>query len=331
MHADEQTIDIEIPEALHGERLDRTLAQLLPQFSRTRLKNLIIEGAVTADGITLIKPNHKIKAGDEISVDLPPLAEASPKPESIPLNILHEDEDVIVINKPAGLIVHPAPGHWSGTLVNALLAHCSDSLSGINGIKRPGIVHRLDKETSGVMVAAKNDTAHQALAEQFEQHGRDGRLERQYIAFVWGRLPFKELRIEAAIGRDPANRLKMKVRANGRAALTHVSELACFGQSKALVSKVQARLETGRTHQIRVHLSAQGHPLLGDELYGAGFKTKANLFNTELQTCLAKLEGRQALHASVLGFCHPRTGHKLFFETPLPEDLQELEMFLSAQ
>jgi 23S rRNA pseudouridine1911/1915/1917 synthase len=323
------TIDIEIPESLHGERLDRALAQLLPEFSRTRLKNLIVEGAVTEGDIALVKPNHKMKTGDELNLELPPLSEPEPQPENIPLGILFEDEDIIVINKPAGLVVHPAPGHWHGTLVNALLYHCGATLSGINGVKRPGIVHRLDKDTSGVMVIAKNDAAHQALSEQFIEHGRDGRLMRQYIAFVWGKVNFKQLRIEGGIGRDPANRLKMKVREGGRNATTHVTGLGVYGAGKNAVSKVRAELETGRTHQIRVHLANEGYPLLGDEVYGGGFKTKTNLLNTAAQAALENLKGRQALHAAVLSFHHPRTGEKMRFETPLPEDLQQLERALT--
>ncbi len=324
-----ETIDIEIPQELHHERLDKALSQLLPDFSRTRLQKLILEGAVSEGETILASPKQKIHAGDQITLLIPPVQVADPQPENIPLNILFEDEDVIVINKPAGLVVHPAPGHWSGTLVNALLYHCRETLSGINGIKRPGIVHRLDKDTSGVMIAAKNDAAHQALAEQFAEHGRDGRLERQYIAFVWGRLRFAEMRIDAPIGRDPANRLRMKTRDNGREAITHVNELAVFGHEKNMVSKVRAQLETGRTHQIRVHLSAQGQPLLGDELYGAGFKTKANLLEAGAQEALMQLNGRQALHAALLAFVHPRTEEKLQFETELPEELRRLEEALA--
>jgi 23S rRNA pseudouridine1911/1915/1917 synthase len=323
--------EIIVTEDLHAERLDRALSLLLPEISRTRIKELILTGAVSEGEIALVKPSLKVSAGDEISLELPPLEEAEPQPENIPLSILFEDEDIVVIDKPAGLVVHPAPGHWSGTLVNALLYHCGATLSGINGIKRPGIVHRLDKDTSGVMVVAKNDAAHQALSEQFIEHGRDGKLERQYIAFVWGKVNFKQLRIEAPIGRDPANRLKMKVRDNGRNAVTHVTELGVFGADKNAVSKVRAELETGRTHQIRVHLSHEGHPLLGDEVYGGGFKTKASLLNTAAREALTNLNGRQALHAAMLAFHHPRTDEKLRFESPLPEDLQKLERALAEK
>ena len=323
------TIDIEIPEHLQGERLDRALSALLPDLSRTRLKNLILAGAVSEGDVALVKPNHKMKTGDEITIEVPPLIEPEPQAENIPLNILHEDDDVIVIDKPAGLVVHPAPGHWSGTLVNALLFHCGSTLSGINGVKRPGIVHRLDKDTSGVMVVAKNDAAHQALSEQFAEHGRDGRLLRRYTAFVWGRLRFSQMRFEAPIGRDPANRLRMKVRERGRNAATNATELAYFGKDKSVVSKISAELETGRTHQIRVHLSDEGHPLLGDELYGAGFKTKAVLLNEAAKKALAGLNGRQALHASLLSFHHPATDEKLTFETVLPADLERLERALT--
>lgn len=325
---DAETIEIEIPEAQGGERLDRALAQLVPDLSRTRLKNLILQGAVRDDEIALVKPQHKVKAGDLINVELPPLSEPEPQPENIPLEILYEDDDVIVINKPAGLVVHPAPGNWNGTLVNALLWHCRTSLSGINGVKRPGIVHRLDKETSGVMVAAKNDAAHQRLAEQFVEHGRDGRLERGYIAFCWGRIRFGQRRIEAPIGRDPSNRLKMKIVNLGRNAITHVQELKFYGESRTCISKISAQLETGRTHQIRVHLAQSGNPVLADDLYGAGFKSKTHLLSGDVRAALTTLDGRQALHAAKLAFHHPRTDEKLIFETALPPELAALERAL---
>lgn len=321
--------DVTVTEGLHGQRLDSALVALLPDLSRTRIKNLILAGMVGDGEAALVKPARKVHAGDELSIEIPPLIEADPQPENIPLSILFEDEDVVVIDKPIGLVVHPAPGHAQGTLVNALLHHCGNSLSGINGVKRPGIVHRLDKDTSGVMVVAKNDAAHQALSEQFVEHGRDGRLERGYIAFAWERIRFGEMHINAPIGRDPANRLRMKVLPHGREAMTHIKETAFYENGKAVVAKLAATLETGRTHQIRVHLNSVGHPLLGDALYGAGFKSKAALLEPEAQAALAALGERQALHAARLAFCHPRTQEKLFFESPLPEDLQSLEAALA--
>ena len=325
----ENTIEVEVLEAQRGQRLDSALASLLPDLSRTRLKNLILAGAVNDGETALIKPQAKIVPGTLLTIEVPALTEPDPQPENIPLEILHEDDDVIVINKPAGLVVHPAPGNWTGTLVNALLYHCRDSLSGINGVKRPGIVHRLDKETSGVMVAAKNDKAHQDLAEQFAEHGRDGKLERGYLAFIWGRIRFGQMRVEAPIGRDPTSRLKMKVIASGRNAITHVQELEHFGTDRLTISKVAAQLETGRTHQIRVHLTSIGNPVLADDVYGAGFKSKVKLLSEDLQALLQQLEGRQALHAAKLAFVHPSTGEKIYFETPLPAELQALEQALN--
>ncbi|MES2906136.1 MAG: RluA family pseudouridine synthase [Pseudomonadota bacterium] len=323
--------DIVIPETLHHERLDKALAVLLPDLSRTRIKNLILAGAVSDGDIALVKPSQKISTDDELSIELPPVEDATPQPENIPLNILFEDDDVIVIDKPAGLVVHPAPGNWGGTLVNALLHHCGATLSGINGVKRPGIVHRLDKDTSGVMVVAKNDAAHQALSGQFAEHGRDGRLERGYIAFAWGRLRFGEATIHAPIGRDPANRLRMKVIPSGRDAITHAKELTHYENGKAIVSKISATLETGRTHQIRVHLSTEGTPLLGDPLYGVGFKSKASLLNEKARLALESLGERQALHAAKLSFHHPASDEKLTFISELPAELQKLEIALKNE
>jgi 23S rRNA pseudouridine1911/1915/1917 synthase len=243
-------------------------------------------------------------------------------PEAIDLDIVYEDDDLIVIDKPAGLVVHPAAGHDSGTLVNALLAHCGDSLSGIGGVKRPGIVHRLDKETSGLMVVAKTDRAHQALSEQFASHGRDGRLEREYLAIVWRVPERRHGTIDAALARSSTNRQKIAVSRSGtaRSAITHYDVEEQFGDVAALI---RCRLETGRTHQIRVHLAHIGHPVLGDPAYGKGFSASRSGLTEEARAALIALD-RQALHAAVLGFDHPVTGKHLRFERAPPADMQRL-------
>jgi 23S rRNA pseudouridine1911/1915/1917 synthase len=307
-----------------GERLDRILAQNA-DLSRSRLKALILEGAVTIGERTILDPGHRVNAGDEISVTIPPDAPAEPQGEDIPLHIIHEDDALIVIDKPKGLVVHPAAGNQTGTLVNALIAHCGDSLSGIGGVKRPGIVHRLDKDTTGLMVVAKHDKAHRKLSAQFADHGRTGPLERAYLAFVWGAPDRPKGTIDAPLDRHPKARDKQAVRPGGREAITHWERLEVYlgTDGKPAASMIACRLETGRTHQIRVHLAHIGHPLLGDETYGTGFKTKAKLLPEAARTALDTL-GRQALHAYVLGFEHPVTGETLSFESPLPADLAAL-------
>jgi 23S rRNA pseudouridine1911/1915/1917 synthase len=263
----------------------------------------------------------------------PPAAEAEPEGEEIALSVTYEDDALIVIDKPAGLVVHPAAGHERGTLVNALIAHCGASLSGIGGVKRPGIVHRLDKDTSGLMVAAKTDRAHRALAAQFADHGREGALERAYLAVVWGAPSRPHFTIDAPLDRDPRNREKMAVVPHarheqhgvGRHAVTHVEVLERYPATAgpAVASLVRCTLETGRTHQIRVHMAHLGHPLLGDPTYGAGFRTKASQLSSEARGALAAL-GRQALHAATLGFVHPLTGEHLGFESAPPADMADL-------
>ncbi|HEU4518600.1 MAG TPA: RluA family pseudouridine synthase, partial [Microvirga sp.] len=250
---------------------------------------------------------------------------AEPEAEAIALAVVYEDADLIVIDKPAGLVVHPAAGHESGTLVNALIAHCGESLSGIGGVKRPGIVHRLDKDTSGLLVVAKTDLAHQGLAAQFADHGRTGPLERAYRAVVWGVPARARGTIEAALGRSSHNREKIAVLApeRGRFAITRYEVEEPLSPPDPAASLVRCELETGRTHQIRVHMAHLGHPLLGDALYGSGFRTKANRLSAAQQAALAAL-GRQALHAAVLGFEHPRSGQALRFESPLPADMATL-------
>jgi 23S rRNA pseudouridine1911/1915/1917 synthase len=262
---------------------------------------------------------------------VPEAAPPEPKAEDIALNIVFEDDDIIVIDKPKGLVVHPAAGHETGTLVNALIAHCGDSLSGIGGVKRPGIVHRLDKDTSGLMVVAKNDAAHASLSEQFADHGRTGEMRRGYLAFVWGVPNRQRGTIDAPIDRHPYAREKMAVREGGREAVTHweIQEVFNGRDGKPVASLLACQLETGRTHQIRVHLAHVGHPLLGDSVYGPHFKTKAGHLGPEAQAALAAL-GRQALHAYLLVLEHPRSGEILHWEAPLPEDLLLLEKTLQA-
>jgi 23S rRNA pseudouridine1911/1915/1917 synthase len=313
-----------VPTSEAGERLDRVLAARAG-ISRSRLKALILDGQVAIDERPIRDPSYRVAAGELISLVLPSAEPAKPAPEFIPLKVVYEDDAIIVIDKPAGLVVHPAAGHGSGTLVNALVAHCGDSLSGIGGVKRPGIVHRLDKDTSGLMVVAKTDRAHQALAAQFADHGRQGPLRRGYLAFVWGVPDRPKGTIVAPIGRHPHSRERMAVRPAGRPAVTHWQVLERYqGTNRASVASLLAcRLETGRTHQIRVHLAHAGHPLLGDALYGRGFRSKESLLPEGARAALAAL-GRQALHAYLLAMQHPTNGEILEFHSELPEDLARL-------
>jgi 23S rRNA pseudouridine1911/1915/1917 synthase len=312
-------------------RLDRVLAQHSPNLSRSRLKALILAGHVTVKGAAVRDPAYHVAKGDTITIDVPEAAPAEPAGEAIALNVVYEDDDIIVIDKPKGLVVHPAAGHETGTLVNALIAHCGASLSGIGGVKRPGIVHRLDKDTTGLMVAAKNDLAHASLTAQFADHGRSGAMRRGYLAFAWGALSRQRGTIEAGIDRHPHAREKMAVRESGRHAVTHWEVVETFSGrgGKPAVSLLACQLETGRTHQIRVHLAHTGHPLLGDAVYGPHFKTKATGLTVAAQAALAAL-GRQALHAYRLTLEHPRTGEILSWEAPLPEDLRLLQSALRA-
>jgi 23S rRNA pseudouridine1911/1915/1917 synthase len=322
---------VHIAAAEKGERLDRVLAQRLTTLSRSRLKALILDGATAIDKTTVRDPSHRVNAGDTITLAVPPDEPAAPAPENIPLNIVYEDADLIVIDKPKGLVVHPAAGNQSGTLVNALIAHCGESLSGIGGVKRPGIVHRLDKDTTGLMVVAKNDRAHRRLSAQFADHGRTGPLAREYLAFVWGVPNRPKGTIDAPLERHPKARDKRAVRIGGRAAITHWERLETYlgADGKPVASLLSCRLETGRTHQIRVHLAHIGHPLLGDEVYGPGFKTKAALLPENARDALTDL-GRQALHAHILGFQHPKTGQTLRFKSLLPDDLARLRQSLTG-
>ncbi len=320
-----------------GERLDRMLAsQLAGQvagISRSRLKALIEDGRISllppgapasaGTGGTITDPNFRVKQGQIFAIFIPEPVDAAPRAQNIALDVIYEDSSLIVINKPAGLVVHPAPGNMENTLVNALLAHCGDSLSGIGGVRRPGIVHRLDKETSGLMVAAKNDVAHQILSEQFAAHD----LERAYKALVWGVPHPPAGEIEGNIGRSDRNRQKMAVvEGRGRTALTRYRVEQRFGKSASTVaSLVECRLSTGRTHQIRVHMAHIGHPVIGDPVYGGGTRrARRGAVSDAANAAIAAL-GRQALHAATLGFRHPESGEILTFKSELPNDINLLK------
>ena len=307
-----------------GERVDRCLAAAFPELSRSRIKTLIEQGNLRIAGPagsaaeTLDDPSYRVKPGQLLELAVPPPEDAVPRGQAIELDIVYEDRDLIVIDKPAGMVVHPAPGNPENTLVNALIAHCGDSLSGIGGVKRPGIVHRIDKDTSGLVVAAKNDAAHKALSEAFAAHA----IEREYRCFVWGLPSPKAGTIEGNIGRHGVDRKRMTiVKSGGKHAVTHYQVTKVFGLSAA---ELRCQLETGRTHQIRVHLAAIGHPLIGDSTYGRITPARRKALPA------AAAFPRQALHAAVLGFAHPRTGKALRWESPLPPDLVALSSALSV-
>lgn len=285
-----------------GERIDKYLSEQLEDMTRSHIQKLIKENMVRVNGMA-VKSNFKLSASDQIEVEIPELKEPDILPENIPLDILYEDQDILVVNKPKGMVVHPAPGHYTGTLVNAIMYHCKDNLSGINGVMRPGIVHRIDMDTTGSLLICKNDRAHQALAEQLKEHS----ITRKYHAIVHGRLKEDEGTIDKPIGRHPIDRKKMSVHCtNGREAITHYRVLKRFQQ----FTYIECQLETGRTHQIRVHMSSIGHPILGDQVYGPA-------------KCPYKLQG-QTLHAKVLGITHPTTGKYMEFDAPLPDYFQGL-------
>jgi 23S rRNA pseudouridine1911/1915/1917 synthase len=333
-----------IGRAQAGQRLDRALTAFVNDLSRSRLKTLILAGHVAISGRTIRDPGHCVNAGDEVAVAVPQPTPPAPRPENIPLAIIYEDADIIVIDKPRGLVVHPAAGNWTGTLVNALVAHCGATLSGIGGVRRPGIVHRLDKDTTGLMVIAKNDRAHRALAAQFADHGRTGPLQRGYLAFVWGTPDRPKGIIDKPIDRHPQARDRMTVRAGGREAITLWEVLENYpaatgqhslpltgakrgGSDPAVASLLDCRLKTGRTHQIRVHLASIGHPLLGDATYGAGFRTKIALLSEAARAALVALS-RQALHAYLLVVEHPGNGKEMVFRSDLPPELVKLRLAL---
>jgi 23S rRNA pseudouridine1911/1915/1917 synthase len=326
-----QRLEVTVTGEEGSARLDRVLAARLAELSRSRLKALILAGSVSMGTTPIRDPAYHVAAGDTITIDVPEATAPEPLGENIALNVVYEDDDVIVIDKPRGLVVHPAAGHETGTLVNALIAHCGTSLSGIGGVKRPGIVHRLDKDTTGLMVAAKNDRAHKSLTEQFADHGRTGAMRRGYMAFVWGVPNRQRGTVDAPIDRHPYAREKMAVRNSGREAITHweIQETFNGRDGKPIAAQLACQLETGRTHQIRVHLAHINHPLLGDGVYGPHFKTKASHLGPEGQAALGNL-GRQALHAYLLTLEHPRTGEILEWISDLPEDLTRLRECLRA-
>ncbi len=312
-----------VPEGIQG-RLDKILAELTEHVSRSRLKTLIVDGQVLLNGAPCDDASRKVSAGDVIELSIPEAVEAVPQPENIPLDIVYEDDDMLVINKPVGMVVHPGAGNTTGTLVSALLYHCGDTLSGIGGVKRPGIVHRLDKDTSGLMAVAKNDRAHQGLSEQLS----DRSLHRVYQALVWKEPTPIKGRINVPIGRHQTNRVKMSIRSHaaGRQAVTRYLRLDSFGEG--MISLVECQLETGRTHQIRVHMQHMGHPLLGDPLYGLPQQEQRALLNRggydeDVKEAVLSFP-RQALHASQIAFIHPVTGEEMGFECDLPEDLAQL-------
>jgi 23S rRNA pseudouridine1911/1915/1917 synthase len=306
-----QTIDVRLAPAHTGWRLDRALADAVPTLSRERLKALIRSGAVVSAGSLVRDPALKVRGDEALRVSLPEPETAHNEPQDIPLRVVFEDEHLLVVDKPAGLVVHPAAGNRDGTLVNALLHHCSGSLSGIGGVARPGIVHRIDKDTSGLLVVAKTDVAHEGLAKQFAAHS----IERRYLAMVSGVPTIAEGTVDAALARSSANRKKIAVVETGRGkrAVTHWRRLTTLREA----ALVECRLETGRTHQVRVHMASIGHPLLGDPVYGRTGKTHRKLLD-ELNF------RRQALHAAELGFIHPVTKHRLSFASAMPADMQEL-------
>ena len=314
-----------VAEGEGGARLDRYLAErpelVAAHLSRSRIKALIEEGQVSLRGAVMRDPAKKLAPGDAVTLLVPPPAPAEPQAENIALTIVYEDDHLIVIDKPAGLVVHPASGHENGTLVNALIAHCGESLSGVGGVKKPGIVHRIDKDTTGLLVVAKTDAAHHGLSALFADHGRTLSLTREYLAFVWGVPDRAHGTIETYLGRHNIQRERMAVvpESRGREAITHWEKVADYG----VASLIRCQLETGRTHQIRVHMAHIGHPLIGDATYGAGFKTKVTKLSEDARAAVAAL-GRQALHAATLGFEHPITGEEMMFESELPEDLTAL-------
>lgn len=315
------TLNVEQDKA--GVRLDRYLADVLPAMSRNRLQALIRDGQVQRDGKPVTSLSGKVREGEAYRLNVPEARPAVPQAQAIPINVVYEDADLIVIDKHQGLVVHPAPGHPDGTLVNALLAHCGDSLSGIGGVTRPGIVHRLDKDTSGLMVVAKNDAAHQHLARQLETRT----LERRYKALVWGvPMPAKG-EIEGAIGRNPANRKKMAVVSRGgKSAKTDYKVIKRVGR---LASLVECKLSTGRTHQIRVHMTHLGYPVIGDPLYGGGVGRRLKDAPDDVKEYLKSLQ-YQALHAFFIAFNHPINGDIFQFESELPNYFNELKGFLEG-
>ena len=312
-----QTIDVRLEAAHAGWRLDRALADAVPTLSRERLKALIRSGSVVAQGAPLRDPALKVRGDEAVRVAVPEPQPAHTEPQDIPLTIVFEDEHLLVVEKPAGLVVHPAAGNFDGTLVNALLHHCAGKLSGVGGVARPGIVHRIDKDTSGLLVVAKTDVAHEGLAKQFAAHS----IDRRYLAIVNGVPKSSEGSIDAALARSASNRKKIAIveGQRGKRAVTHWRRLEMLRDA----ALIECRLETGRTHQIRVHMASIGHPLVGDPVYGRSERTHGKLLN-ELGF------HRQSLHAAKLGFTHPVTKSRLSFASPMPPDMQELKRALGV-
>lgn len=295
--------NIDASEEWIDKRIDKMLSEYFADYSRSFLKKLFDDGLITVNNKS-VKPSYKVKSADMIDISVPDPVNIDIAPENIPLDIIYEDDDIILVNKPKGMVVHPAPGHYGGTLVNGLMYHFGDSLSGINGEFRPGIVHRIDMDTTGVLVVCKNDSAHRSLSEQLHEHS----ITRKYYAIVHGNIQQNEGTVDAPIGRSPKDRKKMAVNTrNGRRAVTHYRVLERFG---GRYTYIECQLETGRTHQIRVHMASIGHPILGDDVYGP-------------KKCPFKLQG-QTLHAGVLGFIHPSTGEYIEFKSDLPEYFKEL-------
>ena len=302
-------IVMEITPEMEGERIDKCISNYLESLSRSYIQKIIKDGKAYVND-AVVKANYKVKVDDKVQFEIPDCEEPDIPPQDIPLDILYEDKDILIVNKPKDMVVHPAPGHYEGTLVNAIMFHCKDELSGINGVLRPGIVHRIDKDTTGSIIICKNDEAHRKIAQQLKEHS----ITRKYRAIVYGRIMEEEGTVNAPIGRHPTDRKKMAINEkNGKPAVTHYKVLARFDK----YTYIECQLETGRTHQIRVHMTSIGHPLLGDEVYGNA-------------KCPFKLEG-QTLHAMTIGFIHPTTGEYVEYEAPLPEYFEHLLQILRTK
>ena len=302
-------IIMEITPEMEGERIDKCISNYLESLSRSYIQKIIKDGKAYVND-AVVKANYKVKVDDKVQFEIPDCEEPDIPPQDIPLDILYEDKDVLVVNKPKNMVVHPAPGHYEGTLVNAIMFHCKDELSGISGVLRPGIVHRIDKDTTGSIIICKNDESHRKIAQQLKEHS----ITRKYRAIVYGRIMEEEGTVNAPIGRHPADRKKMAINEkNGKPAITHYRVLERFDK----YTYIECQLETGRTHQIRVHMTSIGHPLLGDEVYGNA-------------KCPFKLEG-QTLHAMTIGFIHPTTGEYVEYEAPLPEYFEHLLQILRTK
>lgn len=302
-------IVMEITPEMEGERIDKCISNYLESLSRSYIQKIIKDGKAYVND-AVVKANYKVKVDDKVQFEIPDCEEPDIPPQDIPLDILYEDKDILIVNKPKAMVVHPAPGHYEGTLVNAIMFHCKDELSGINGVLRPGIVHRIDKDTTGSIIICKNDEAHRKIAQQLKEHS----ITRKYRAIVYGRIMEEEGTVNAPIGRHPTDRKKMAINEkNGKPAVTHYKVLERFDK----YTYIECQLETGRTHQIRVHMTSIGHPLLGDEVYGNA-------------KCPFKLEG-QTLHAMTIGFIHPTTGEYVEYEAPLPEYFEHLLQILRTK